>query len=305
MTNKALIDALEKIAAQENTNPELTKHDLIQWARQALADASIGRADALDPATVTQRREAEGLSIRALGDLTGISFSTLARFERGEGSLNIENRAALRDWLSLPDRRSIHPQAPAQPIGGEDVRERIKDVLLNYPGRVGFKLKTREVDDLTNKILAALSATPAQADDYKFWECVAKGIMDEWPNAGKKRTIGQTIDDMIGAAKATLKEQGIYATPQSGWRDDMENAPRDGLKVDLIINGLFRLPDCKWGKEEPHREATWLNYRPHPDALHDWEWQEITSNTDEVTHWMKPLPIPPLPNPQNSEVSDG
>jgi len=78
-----------------------------------------------------------------------------------------------------------------------------------------------------------------------------------------------------------------------GWRADMENAPRDGRQVDLIINGAFRLPDCKWGKEEPHREETWLNYRPHPDALHDFEWQEIDAK--DVTHWML-RPLPPAPS---------
>ena len=34
---------------------------------------------------VRRKREAEGLSIRALSAVVGISFSTLARIERGDG----------------------------------------------------------------------------------------------------------------------------------------------------------------------------------------------------------------------------
>ncbi|TIN00635.1 MAG: helix-turn-helix transcriptional regulator, partial [Mesorhizobium sp.] len=35
---------------------------------------------------VREKREREGLSIRALSGIVGISFSTLARIERGDGS---------------------------------------------------------------------------------------------------------------------------------------------------------------------------------------------------------------------------
>jgi hypothetical protein len=56
------------------------------------------------------------------------------------------------------------------------------------------------------------TTTPTAADELRerqIWQCIARGIMDEWPNGGKKRTIGQTIDDMIDTAKVVLKEQGM------------------------------------------------------------------------------------------------
>ena len=48
---------------------------------------------------VQQKREAEGLSIRALAAIVGISFSTLARIERGEGSPDNNSKVRLLEWL--------------------------------------------------------------------------------------------------------------------------------------------------------------------------------------------------------------
>ncbi len=48
---------------------------------------------------VQKKREAEGLSIRALSTAVGISFSTLARIERGEGKPDNNSRIRLLQWL--------------------------------------------------------------------------------------------------------------------------------------------------------------------------------------------------------------
>lgn len=64
-------------------------------------------------------REKQGLSIRALGDLTGLNFSTLARFERGEGELSIENKAALRDWLKILEPEPAPPDPGLASLVGE------------------------------------------------------------------------------------------------------------------------------------------------------------------------------------------
>ena len=48
---------------------------------------------------VQQKREAEGLSIRSLAAIVGISFSTLARIERGEGSPDNNSKVRLLEWL--------------------------------------------------------------------------------------------------------------------------------------------------------------------------------------------------------------
>lgn len=48
---------------------------------------------------VKQKREAEGLSIRALSAAVGISFSTLARIERGDGQPDNNSKIRLLQWL--------------------------------------------------------------------------------------------------------------------------------------------------------------------------------------------------------------
>lgn len=51
---------------------------------------------------VARKREAEGLSVRALSAVVGISFSTLARIERGEGQPDNNSKIRLLQWLG-PD----------------------------------------------------------------------------------------------------------------------------------------------------------------------------------------------------------
>jgi transcriptional regulator with XRE-family HTH domain len=48
---------------------------------------------------VRRKREASGLSIRALSAVVGVSFSTLARIERGEGEPDNNSKIRLLEWL--------------------------------------------------------------------------------------------------------------------------------------------------------------------------------------------------------------
>lgn len=48
---------------------------------------------------VKRKREAEGLSIRALSAAVGVSFSTLARIERGDGQPDNNSKIRLLQWL--------------------------------------------------------------------------------------------------------------------------------------------------------------------------------------------------------------
>lgn len=48
---------------------------------------------------VKKKREAKGLSIRALSVAVGVSFSTLARIERGEGQPDNNSKIRLLEWL--------------------------------------------------------------------------------------------------------------------------------------------------------------------------------------------------------------
>jgi transcriptional regulator with XRE-family HTH domain len=51
---------------------------------------------------VKRKREREGLSLRALSDVVGVSFSTLARIERGDGAPDNNSKIRLLEWLG-PD----------------------------------------------------------------------------------------------------------------------------------------------------------------------------------------------------------
>lgn len=51
---------------------------------------------------VREKRDRDGLSIRALSGVVGISFSTLARIERGEGAPDNNSKIRLLEWLG-PD----------------------------------------------------------------------------------------------------------------------------------------------------------------------------------------------------------
>jgi transcriptional regulator with XRE-family HTH domain len=50
-------------------------------------------------AAVKLKREREGLSLRALSDVVGVSFSTLARLERGDGTPDNNSKIRLLEWL--------------------------------------------------------------------------------------------------------------------------------------------------------------------------------------------------------------
>lgn len=53
-----------------------------------------------------KKREAEGLSIRRLSSVIGVSFSTLARIERGEGEPDNNSLIRILEWLGVEGRES-------------------------------------------------------------------------------------------------------------------------------------------------------------------------------------------------------
>src|SRR2546423_3418657 len=57
---------------------------------------------------VRRRREQQGLSLRDVADLTGVSASTLSRIESGTGKPDADNIARLAAWLDMPIERVMH-----------------------------------------------------------------------------------------------------------------------------------------------------------------------------------------------------
>lgn len=127
----------------------------------------------------------------------------------------------------------------------------------------------------------------ATEEDVAYLARNMSGIpMSEW-NAISNRMLAtaralSAAEARAEAAEAKLAEALLNPDP---WRP-IEEAPKDGRRVDLWVkdyaDGWFRIPDCKWSVPWPGADACWLENKPHPDALHDWEWQPIDF---EPTHF--------------------
>lgn len=57
---------------------------------------------------IKRRREQQGLSLRDVADITGVSASTLSRIENGTGKPDADNIARLASWLNMPIERVMH-----------------------------------------------------------------------------------------------------------------------------------------------------------------------------------------------------
>src|SRR5712664_2534129 len=57
---------------------------------------------------VRRRREQQGLSLRDVADVTGVSASTLSRIENGTGKPDADNISRLATWLDMPIERVMH-----------------------------------------------------------------------------------------------------------------------------------------------------------------------------------------------------
>jgi len=59
---------------------------------------------------IKRRREELNLSLRDVGDKTGVSASTLSRIENGTGRPDADNIARLTQWLDIPVDRLLTKQ---------------------------------------------------------------------------------------------------------------------------------------------------------------------------------------------------
>lgn len=83
------------------------------------------------------KREASGLSLRALAGIVGISFSTLARIERGEGLPDNNSKIRLLEWLGPAAREaglSFDNVALVHFRAGKNVRSSTVQALLRAAG---------------------------------------------------------------------------------------------------------------------------------------------------------------------------
>lgn len=75
-----------------------------------ISTAELGKA-------IKRRREELSLSLRDVGDATGVSASTLSRIENGTGRPDADNIARLTQWLDMPvDRLMNHGNDNVEPV---------------------------------------------------------------------------------------------------------------------------------------------------------------------------------------------
>jgi len=99
---------------------------------------------------VRRKREADGLSIRALSGIVGISFSSLARIERGEGLPDNNSKIRLLEWLG--------PAADEEGLSFENV------ALVHF--RAGKNVRSGTVQSLLRAAeCLKQNATPSDADE--------------------------------------------------------------------------------------------------------------------------------------------
>ena len=82
--------------------------------------------------------------------------------------------------------------------------------------------------------------------------------------------------------KRLKKKHGFVLT--RGWQP-IETAPKDGTNIDILINGMSRIPEVYWGEFDGYKApiSAWLDGFDNP---------VVGLLANEITHWM---PIPEAP----------
>jgi transcriptional regulator with XRE-family HTH domain len=146
---------------------------------------------------VKRKREAEGLSIRALSQAVGVSFSTLARIERGEGQPDNNSKIRLLQWLGA--------DAEDAGLGFDNV------AFVHF--RAGKNIRSSTVDTLLRAADCLRQAMGGQAD----------------------RTGHDNRDDDASPGSISLSKEELEQTAEK-FRADLclsHDEPLDSLQVEV------------------------------------------------------------------------
>jgi len=77
--------------------------------------STTGLNYALVRSRLSQTRKREGMSLRAVAEVTDISAATLSRFESGKGTPDLDTLTKLSDWLEL-DRGDVFRATAELPL---------------------------------------------------------------------------------------------------------------------------------------------------------------------------------------------
>jgi transcriptional regulator with XRE-family HTH domain len=133
------------------------------------------------------KRDREGYSIRQLSSMVGVSFSTLARIERGEGEPDNNTRIRILEWL------------------GEDARQ--AGLQFDSVALVHFRAR-KNVDSQTVQALLSVANHLKQAHQSSTEDTMLQGSSGE----DAELVISLTKDEMEGMAEKLRKDLGLRDT---------------------------------------------------------------------------------------------
>jgi transcriptional regulator with XRE-family HTH domain len=159
---------------------------------------------------VQKKRHAEGLSIRGLSAAVGISFSTLARIERGEGQPDNNSKIRLLQWLG--------PDAEDAGLGFDNV------AFVHF--RAGKNIRSSTVRTL-----------------LRAADCLRQLMGDQ--SGG---TIQDDTDDNASASSGSLSKEELEQTAEK-FRADLglsHEQPLDSLRIEVQGVQVIRVSktDC-------------------------------------------------------------
>lgn len=158
---------------------------------------------------VARKREAEGLSIRALSAVVGVSFSTLARIERGEGLPDNNSKIRLLEWLGV--------DAEAAGLNFDNV------AFVHF--RAGKNARSTTVQSL-----------------LRAAECLKRDL-----GAGSERKERSSRTDSADHRPVTLSKEELEQTAEQ-FRNDLglgDDEPLDSLRLDVEGVDIVRLTQTK------------------------------------------------------------
>jgi len=131
---------------------------------------------------VKRKREGDGLSLRTLSGIVGISFSTLARIERGEGLPDNNSRIRLLEWLGSfgnDEGLGFENVALVHFRAGKNVRSGTIQTLLRAADRLkrnaDFSSAEEPVANVGERVAVPLSKEELERAAEKFREDLGLG----------------------------------------------------------------------------------------------------------------------------------
>jgi transcriptional regulator with XRE-family HTH domain len=148
---------------------------------------------------VRRKREAEGLSIRALSAIVGVSFSSLARIERGEGIPDNNSKIRLLEWLG--------PDAEEAGLGFDQV------ALVHFRAAKNVRSNTVQTLLRAAEFFRRAGRENSSSTDQRSYQSQP---------ASEHEVVGLSKDELEGIAKRFRDDLGLK-----------EGDPLDSLRVNV------------------------------------------------------------------------